>query len=174
MSKTIDVEQEVRAGDTWTIRESGGPVYQYREGKCMCVWSFVRRHNHCGPGRLSDEIDVSKDFAFGVLRSWGYTLTQPEPKGEKAETDLAATVKRVEERITQVSEAVDELEEVVFTMDRRVAKLEAATTPAKVRVVAPEADGMHTPVWRNGWRQADRAWRAAITTGNIEIVEASK
>jgi hypothetical protein len=68
------------------------------------------------------------------------------------ETRLAATVKRLGER---------------------VAKLEAAT-PAKVRVVAPEADGMHTPVWRDGWRQADRAWRAALAAAGVEVKEASK
>jgi hypothetical protein len=135
---------------------------------------------------LEAKLTALEEAAGALYRAAGthhHTLTPAKPEqvdhfGDSNEM-VAATVKRLEERLTQISEAVDELEEVVFTMDRRVAKLEAAT-PAKVRVVAPTTPDTAPMTderfrgWSEGWGQSDERWRAALAAAGVEVKEASK
>ncbi len=68
------------------------------------------------------------------------------------ESTLAATVKRLEDR---------------------VAKLEAATTPAKVRVVAPGEPVYGDDDWRAGVKWEAGRWRAALAAAGVEVKEVS-
>jgi hypothetical protein len=138
---------------------------------------------------LEAKLTALEEAAGALYQAAGthhHTLTpakpvQPDHFGDSNEM-VAATVKRLEERVATAEAGAKfavsgynkahALDFDVGELKNRVAKLEAAT-PAKVRVVAPEADGMHTPVWRDGWRQADRAWRAALAAAGVEVKEAT-
>jgi hypothetical protein len=88
-----------------------------------------------------------------------HTLTpakpeQPDHFGDSNEM-VAATVKRLEER---------------------VATLEAATTPAKVRVVAPDfaPSRVFSVVEQTMIHELNGKWRAALAAAGVEVKEASK
>lgn len=89
------------------------------------------------------------------------------------DADLAATVKRVEDTVTQLDKAA-------FDFDERLSKLEAATTPAKVRVVAPTTPDTAPMTnerfhgWSEGWCQSDERWRAALSAAGVEVKEAGQ
>lgn len=167
MSKTIDVE----AVDTWTVETKEQPFFlQHRNGKHRQVSrSTVSRWY----GNCVEWPPISSWVAVGILDAWGYTITTPAAKDEAPDADLAATVKRVEDTVTQLDKAA-------FDFDERLSKLEAATTPAKVRVVAPTTPDTAPMTnerfhgWSEGWCQSDERWRAALSAAGVEVKEAGQ
>jgi hypothetical protein len=145
--KIIDVE----AGDTWTSKPGHAWLFQYRRWTNFRVvgerdyWVPNEVHRH------AEEQDIPGHLAEELLKAWGYTITKPEqavvcstcrtfgcddhvPDAGKMDPTLAATVKRLEER---------------------VAKLEAATTTAKVRVpTKPQRPTGYCTDWDRGWDAA--------------------
>jgi hypothetical protein len=89
---------------------------------------------------LEAKLTALEEAAGALYQAAGthhHTLTpakpeQPDHFGDSNEM-VAATVKRLEDTVTQLDKAA-------FEFDERLAKLEAAT-PAKVRVVLPEMPG---------------------------------
>lgn len=222
MSKTIDVEK----GDTWTICESNGlsVVYQYRNERT--IWMFEKASAR-KPGltcRTSSEKDVPQAAALMILEAWGYATpaakdeapAKTEPVITKrhgpvetvmvtAAEDLAATVKRVEERVNKLATDVSDLwsaedgfsdrleksdkytadvrdlvidsgvkfNKVVNGLIERLAKLEAATTPAKVRVVVPTfaPSRVFSVAERMMIHELNCKWIAALSAAGIDVVK---
>jgi hypothetical protein len=110
---------------------------------------------------LEAKLTALEEAAGALYQAAGthhHTLTPAKPEqadhfGDSNEM-VAATVKRLEER---------------------VAKLEAATTPAKVRVVAPTFVPTADPdnEFDKGYRCADRYWRATLAAAGVEVKEVS-
>jgi hypothetical protein len=123
---------------------------------------------------LEAKLTALEEAAGALYQAAGthhHTLTpakpeQPDHFGDSNEM-VAATVKRLEDTVTQLDKAA-------FEFDERLAKLEAAT-PAKVRVVAPM---MILPGAYEGrepllLKDLDARWRAALSAAGVEVKEAS-
>jgi hypothetical protein len=151
--KTISVMEGDRF--EYESHRSHAKIYQYRDGLCRLIGA-----NEIGEWFDDDDTDdkykMNTPLALAYLADWGYTLTpakpeQPDHFGDSNEM-VAATVKRLEER---------------------VAKLEAATTPAKVRVAAPGAPVYGDDDWKAGVKWEAGRWRAALAAAGVEVKEAS-
>jgi hypothetical protein len=178
--KIIDVE----AGDRFEF-VNGGTLYQYRDDKCRPIRAAGAKSRFYDAEAEIDGYYVGDLAALGILNAWGYTIT-PSPKGEKAavvKEDLttdelppvdAAWASETESHIARIDGRVDDLAATVKRLVERVAKLEAAPTPAKVRVVAP------TPrVWADRQRRSaatlmDDDWRAALAAAGVEVKEVNR
>ena len=99
------------------------------------------------------------------------------------DADLAATVKRLEERVAKLEAATTGQPTSLYGQpivhkyhNGPVPGMESpATTPAKVRVVTPIRPPMAPASWWDGWNAAMDGWRSALSAAGIDVVkEASK
>jgi hypothetical protein len=139
---------------------------------------------HCGKARIvrlrSDGVD---EQARANVAHAHERLHEAWKRIAVLETHLAATVKRLEERVATAEAGAKfavsgynkahALDFDVGELKNRVAKLEAATTPATVRVVAPVAPQFANPLHIGPWSIADTDWRAALSAAGVEVKEAS-
>lgn len=137
MSKTIDVEK----GDAWTIYPKQQWVGHYRNGECIgCIGERYHLKSGLEQHLVDGEYNVLPEIAAVLLQAWGYTITTPAAKDEAPDADLAATVKRVEERVNDLTKIVHGLQdsmpgydkdvtadEAFRRLDERLSKLEATT-----------------------------------------------
>jgi len=144
------------------------------EAPAKTVMGFCNKCGYSGP--CVEERGIFKhDPQNGRTCSYSAVPFDSEApaKTEPTPDDLAATVKRVEEAANDSLEFATRALTQTNDLHMRLSKLEAATTPAKVRVVAPtlhpETDTNTN--WYHGWKHADEQWRRAAKDAGIDVVK---
>lgn len=93
-------------------------------------------------------------------------------EAKPADVPTCAVHLRSDAHLSAVIGRVNGIADWMYALESRLAALEKPADKPAARVVkAPKADGMHTPVWWQGWRDADAAWRAAIAAVGVEYKE---
>lgn len=111
---------------------------------------------------------------------WGYDVRSGTARIVRLapDPDLAATVKRLEERLSKLEATVSDLQSDAAKHDNELEllRLKAATTTAKVRVVLPEIPGWATDDRVTaGWNSCIVQVKLALSAAGIDVVkEASK
>lgn len=109
---------------------------------------------------------------------WGYDVRSGTARIVRLapDADLAATVKRVEERLSKLEATVSDLQSDAAKHDNELEllRLKAATTTAKVRVVLPEIPGWATDDRVTaGWNSCIVQVKLALSAAGVEVKEAS-
>jgi len=153
------------------------------EAPAKTVMGFCNKCGYSGP--CVEERGIFKhDPQNGRTCSYSAVPFDSEApaKTEPTPDDLAATVKRVNDLTKIVHGLQDSMpgydkdvtaDEAFRRLDERLSKLEAATTPAKVRVVAPTVHPQTdtNTNWYHGWKHADEQWRRAAKDAGIDVVK---
>ena len=110
---------------------------------------------------------------------WGYDVRSGTARIVRLapDPDLAATVKRLEERLSKLEATVSDLQSDAAKHDNELEllRLKAATTTAKVRVVLPEIPGWATDDRVTaGWNSCIVQVKLALSAAGVEVKEASK
>lgn len=109
---------------------------------------------------------------------WGYDVRSGTARIVRLapDPDLAATVKRLEERLSKLEATVSDLQSDAAKHDNELEllRLKAATTTAKVRVVLPEIPGWATDDRVTaGWNSCIVQVKLALSAAGVEVKEAS-
>ena len=112
---------------------------------------------------------------------WGYDVRSGTARIVRLapDPDLAATVKRLEERLSKLEAATTGQPTSLYGQpivhkyhNGPVPGMESpATTPAKVRVVTPIRPPMAPASWWDGWNAAMDGWRSALSAAGIDVVK---
>lgn len=107
---------------------------------------------------------------------WGYDVRSGTARIVRLapDPDLAATVKRLEERLSKLEATVSDLQSDAAKHDNELEllRLKAATTTAKVRVVLPEIPGWATDDRVTaGWNSCIVQVKLALSAAGIDVVK---
>lgn len=132
------------------------------------VWAEDKNGRLCGYGHWN-----------AMHAIWGYDVRSGTARIVRLapDPDLAATVKRLEERLSKLEATVSDLQSDAAKHDNELEllRLKAATTTAKVRVVLPEIPGWATDDRVTaGWNSCIVQVKLALSAAGVEVKEASK
>lgn len=132
------------------------------------VWAEDKNGRLCGYGHWN-----------AMHAIWGYDVRSGTARIVRLapDPDLAATVKRLEERLSKLEATVSDLQSDAAKHDNELEllRLKAATTTAKVRVVLPEIPGWATDDRVTaGWNSCIVQVKLALSAAGVEVKDASK
>lgn len=129
------------------------------------VWAEDKNGRLCGYGHWN-----------AMHAIWGYDVRSGTARIVRLapDPDLAATVKRLEERLSKLEATVSDLQSDAAKHDNELEllRLKAATTTAKVRVVLPEIPGWATDDRVTaGWNSCIVQVKLALSAAGIDVVK---